>query len=255
MKNRLLTALILCIILIPILFIGGIPFEICICLLSILSLRELLKNDNNIPDIIKVISYFLVALLSVSMSEYISCVILILLFLLLPMIFINKNTYNYDIAIKLFGAIIFIGTGYYSINSIRIDNLNNFIYLLLIPICTDTFAYIGGILLGKHKLIPKISPNKTIEGSVIGLIIGTLIPSIFYYIMVDSGLNMLIVILFTLIIAIFSEFGDLIFSSIKRYYKIKDFESYLKGHGGFLDRFDSLLISSLVYILIMNLFL
>ena len=131
--------------------------------------------------------------------------------------------------------------------------LEQVIYCFVISITTDTFAYIGGSLLGKHKLAPTISPNKTIEGSIIGSLMGTMMGSAFYYNIIDKS-NLWLVILISFILTILAQIGDLFFSSIKRSYKIKDFSNLIPGHGGVLDRLDSVLFVILGFLLY-NLFI
>ena len=87
--------------------------------------------------------------------------------------------FTFKNAVYVLASIIFIGVSFYIIKDIRLESIHNFVYILLITILTDTFAYIGGTLFGKHKLLERVSPNKTIEGSVIGTIFGTILP-IFY---------------------------------------------------------------------------
>lgn len=121
-------------------------------------------------------------------------------------------------------------------------------YMLLIFICawsTDTFAYFTGRAFGKHKLIPHVSPNKTIEGSI-GGIIGAMLVSIIYLFVVNKifefNINWLqLGLLIGLIGSVFSQIGDLAASAIKRDAEIKDFGWIFPGHGGFMDRFDSVI--------------
>lgn len=258
MKQRLITALVLSIILIPLVIIGNLPFEICVTILSLFSFYEILSKKEKvikIPMLIKILSFLSVGLLTICYEALIPCIALIFLITYVPIIFINNDEYNFDIASFLFGVIMFIGICFHNIIELRAINLDNFIYIVLITILTDTFAYIGGKLFGKHKLIQKVSPGKTIEGSVIGSLVGTIIPSIYYLFMIDPGMDMSLIILVTLTISVFGQLGDLLFSSIKRNYKIKDFSNIFPGHGGVLDRFDSLLIASLVYVVIRTLFI
>ncbi len=110
---------------------------------------------------------------------------------------------------------------------------------------SDSFAYFAGSFLGKHKLCPHISPNKTVEGFV-GSIVGTMVTLglVAYYLHIDL-VRMIILGFF---LAIFATVGDLVESIIKRHTGIKDSGNVLPGHGGILDRFDSMLFTApLVY--------
>ena len=257
MKKRIISAAVMLAIFIPLIIIGNIAFEIGITLIGLLALRELLsvfEKETKLPLIVKILSYLSVGLLIMCSNALIPCLAIILLFIFMPIIITNKNEYNY-IASRLFGIVLFVGILFYILCSVRMSTVEEFIYLILITILTDTFAYIGGKLLGKHKLIPKVSPNKTIEGSIIGSMVGTLVPCFIYLFFVNPDINIAVLIIMTLLISIFGQIGDLLFSSIKRYYKIKDFSNIIPGHGGILDRFDSALIASLVYTIIKLLFL
>ncbi len=116
---------------------------------------------------------------------------------------------------------------------------------------TDTFAYFVGVFFGKHKLIPTVSPKKTIEGSL-GGILGAVI-TVVVYLLVCSRLTgfqprYISGIILSLICSVASQFGDLAASCIKRENNAKDFGSIMPGHGGVMDRFDSVIyISPLVY--------
>lgn len=119
-------------------------------------------------------------------------------------------------------------------------------YIYIIAFGNDTFAYFTGKLFGKHKLSPILSPKKTIEGAV-GGIAGSIVITIIYNSFFGKY-NIGLIIIFTIIASIFSISGDLIASKIKRDNNIKDYSNFLPGHGGFLDRFDSvLLVSPIIY--------
>ena len=117
---------------------------------------------------------------------------------------------------------------------------------------SDTFAYLIGKKFGKHKLTP-ISPKKTVEGAI-GGIVGALLFSLVYTVVMNNfmhlSINYLHITIVTSVLAIIGEIGDLAASGIKRYCGIKDFSDLLPGHGGMLDRIDSLLlITPFAYIL------
>ena len=122
-------------------------------------------------------------------------------------------------------------------------NIDIAILVFIVSFSSDIFAYFSGKLFGKHKLIPKISPNKTVEGSI-GAIIGTLIVTIVCCFFLDVELYKLILIGF--FGSVIAQIGDLFASAIKRYCGIKDFSKLIPGHGGILDRFDSVMFVSLL---------
>lgn len=116
--------------------------------------------------------------------------------------------------------------------------------LILCCIATDVFAYFAGVYLGKHKLIPKISPKKTIEGSVGGFC-GSVIMSAAIYVALPYTFGIKLPISFMVALGvecgIFAQFGDLTASMVKRICGIKDFGNLIPGHGGAMDRLDSIL--------------
>ena len=114
---------------------------------------------------------------------------------------------------------------------------------LVIAFGSDTFAYFFGLLLGKHKLVPRVSPKKTVEGAVGGLVggvIGVLVlKGVVYWVAGLAAFTWGQVLLLGLLGSVVSQIGDLSFSVIKREFQVKDYGNLLPGHGGILDRFDS----------------
>ncbi len=118
---------------------------------------------------------------------------------------------------------------------------------LFAPWISDTFAYFTGVTMGKHKIVPHISPKKTWEGCIGGAIGCAVVVMLYIGLLVYDieGINtsrtimMVIAFVFGLFISVFSQIGDWLASSIKRLVGIKDFGSFMPGHGGMLDRFDS----------------
>ena len=120
--------------------------------------------------------------------------------------------------------------------------------LLIVTVLTDTFAYLTGMAIGKHKFT-KISPNKTIEGAIGGILGSALLGALYTYIMFyrinkDINFSCLRVGIACGIGAIISMIGDLTASAIKRDYKVKDYGNIIPGHGGILDRFDSVIFTA-----------
>lgn len=124
---------------------------------------------------------------------------------------------------------------------------------------TDVFAFFVGSFLGKHKLCPKISPKKTVEGAIGGVLGCVLASLILYAVFVNlvwktESANYVAVALMTVFLAIISMCGDLTASVIKRNFEIKDFGKLIPGHGGVLDRFDSIIFVLVALYAVLNIF-
>lgn len=144
------------------------------------------------------------------------------------------------------------------LSSIILLRYSGLFYMLLVIIgfawCTDIFAYLVGMCFGKHRFAPNISPKKTIEGCIGGIVfclIATFVALFIYQKVFDSEINYVLALVYAFLCSVVGQIGDLAFSYIKRSYGIKDFGKILPGHGGVLDRMDSLIfICPLFYILI-----
>lgn len=253
MKKRVISAAVVLAIFIPLVIIGGIWFKLAACLIAVLGLKEFLKlpGGEKRPFMVDVVLYALVLLLvfiDVNRSVYYALTFLIPMGLV---IYYNDNKkYSADDAFKLISMTLLLGCVFHEFTLIRSKSLMLFIYLFMITIFTDTYAQLGGMLIGKHKFAPKISPNKTWEGAIIGGVFGTLIASTFYYIAVSSSVSVLGLLIITLLLSCIGQLGDLFFSAIKRNHNIKDFSNIMPGHGGVLDRLDSIIFVVIGYILL-----
>lgn len=264
MKIRILSAIVLLIIFIPLLLIGKTPYALFMTLLAIMGLYELIKvreSKKEFPFLIKVIAYLLTIFFC--LCNYQSNVLtytidyrVIAFFIfafLLPMIFINDNKkYNLNDALFITGSVLFIGLSFNLLILVRNYDLYYTIYLFLITTMTDTFALVTGKYIGATPLAKKISPKKTVEGFVGGLVMGTFIASMFYYFVIDSQVSFFNFVGVTLILSCIGQLGDLVFSSIKRYYDKKDFSNLIPGHGGVLDRLDSIIFVVLAFALFVS---
>jgi phosphatidate cytidylyltransferase len=159
---------------------------------------------------------------------------------------------DYSLLASQFFTTIYISLMYMHLVLIRQLECGNILSLMTILIAwlTDTFAYFSGRFLGKHKLIEKVSAKKTIEGAIGGTVLCVIIMVILSNICAyfNYKVNYINIAVLSLFGAIVSQFGDLVASCIKRQYNKKDYGNILLGHGGFMDRFDSvLLVSPVVY--------
>lgn len=262
MLKRILSAIVMLIIFVPLLIAGGRPFSIAVGVLALLACKEMIdlkKSHSKIPNGIVLASMF--ALLFLVFYEYESralsygishrVLIIMLVTFLVPTLFSYKTgEYETKDAFYMLGVVIFLGITFNSVIILRNIDLNHLLYLFSIAVCTDTFAFFVGSLLGRHKLAPRVSPNKSWEGFFGGALMGTIIPTIFYYYFI-SATNIWGVLFMSFLISILAQVGDLLFSKIKRENEIKDYSNLIPGHGGVLDRLDSSIFVVLGYVLMM----
>ncbi len=259
MKQRVLGGFLIVAIFLPFLIIGDFYFSVFMALLSAVALYELLsvrESKKKFPFILKVFAYALTiyfclyntgAIDFYNKFDYHVMAFIIFIFLS-PMVFIGDNKkYNLNDALFLIGSVLFIGLSFNLLTITRNYDFWYIFYLLLITTITDTFAFFTGKLVGKHKLCPNISPKKTIEGLIGGVFMGTFVATALYVTVIDSNASLPFVILITAVLCLCGQLGDLVFSSIKRYYGMKDFSGIIPGHGGILDRFDSLIFVALAF--------
>lgn len=255
MKQRIITALILMAVVIPIVLIGKLPFLILIAVVLVLGVKELLDlidKKNILLSLLTLLYATYIVFIDSSIffvSSYVIMLFAVILFLLALFVDkINNGTINF-----ILGFITFVAIGLHCIMNVRI--MFGLYALMFIAIATygcDTGAYFAGVFFGKHKLIPRLSPKKTIEGSIGGIILGTVLSSL-YFNFYSFGISLPQAVLLGFILTITAQVGDLAFSGVKRYYNIKDFSNLLPGHGGVLDRIDSLLFNSIVFALYITL--
>ena len=138
---------------------------------------------------------------------------------------------------------LYVGTGFHYFFKADSTGLATVMFGMLIVWITDSGAYMVGRAIGQHKLAPKISPNKTWEGSIGGSVVAiVVVPALYTVCHWLPAYNFVELLAFTVLLSIAGQLGDLIESGFKRHYGVKDSGNILPGHGGILDRFDSMLI-------------
>lgn len=252
MKQRIITAIIFGAILLPIVIYGGVPLVLLAYLMASVALYELLKMRNlrlfSVPGFISLLLLWIFllpknyqhVLLNLDYSKVEIALFAVLLFLTYTVATKNKFTFD-DVAFSIM-ATLYIGIGFFYFIETRAaeDGLTFIFFSLFIIWATDSGAYFIGRAAGKRKLWPEISPNKTIEGSI-GGVICALVVAILFIIFTDIDASPIQLSLITVILSVFGQIGDLVESALKRHYDVKDSGNILPGHGGILDRFDSLL--------------
>lgn len=248
MKERLITAICMLIVAVPCIFIGGPLMTLLVLFCAIVGTFEYVRAMRHEVDRLFWYLYGVLAIASVIMV-FLPNAYALMLFTAVLLILYFFNIFSEEMDIEkisyLFQMFVLVSLGVKSFGLIRAISFNAVVYILILTFVNDTMAYIGGRLFGKHKLIPRISPKKTIEGSITGYVSAAAAGIV--YGMLYTSFSTFTVIGSSLVIPVVSALGDLAMSSVKRHYKIKDFSRIFPGHGGVLDRIDSLLFAMLTF--------
>lgn len=257
MKARLLTAAIGVPLAVVVLIFGerfNLIMYILTSVLSLIMVFELLsarKLHNNLTIFIPCAVYAIVQPLILTLKlGYFPMFVFVLIMFLIMIVNGGKVSYN-DLSFAILGELLIVlGLSSILMLAPSYDHCYTIFFVLCIgiPWCADAGAYFTGVFLGKHKLCPRISPNKTVEGFIGGLIAGiisaAIIGFIYTFLYQKAHFNFFVIMLIGLCASLVSVLGDLSFSLIKRSCNIKDYGSIFPGHGGFLDRFDSVIFAS-----------
>lgn len=272
MLKRVITGIVMAVIAIPlILFSHTWVFPIAAAFLSAVGTYEMcscigVKKQYSVtlPLCTSAFAFPLVARFMENRNEflafYLTIMFLVLFYLLAVPVFKPETVSTQSVATAFSTAILII-TAFSAVVLLR--DMTGGIYYFLVPVLApftcDMFAYFTGRLFGKHKLIPKISPNKTIEGSIGGTFFCIVICTVYGILLRNVFEVTAILPVWTfavggILISIVSQIGDLTASAIKRQHGIKDYGNIFPGHGGVMDRFDSVIPTIPLFLMLMVLF-
>ena len=272
MKVRILTSIGIGIVGIPILiFSKYIVFPIALSLFALFAVYEMLrvlgaekKYFISVPVYLMALAFPIGAFFARDdkVIPYLMCLAGVLFGYLLYLFFFAvfmRGSVKYTQISEIFSSVTYIVASFTALSVIRYmpNGVWNLSLVFLAAWGTDIFAYFVGTFIGKHKLIPEISPKKTVEGSVGAIILDIGAFILFGFIVslaTDVSANYLILALSGLLLSVISQLGDLIASLIKREHGVKDYGNILPGHGGIMDRFDSVLAVPTVLMMICILF-
>lgn len=261
--NRIITTVVGLPVVIAILVLGNIyVIDFLFAIIACMSLHEYFSSFKGKAKPVKWLGYIACLLISVIHlvpREYAVMTIGILIptsmvILFTQSIITNMKFNIIDLAITFFGICYIPLFLMYIPMTMGEENGKILVWYMVIAAWgTDIFAYLVGKNMGKHKF-SKISPNKSIEGCV-GGILGAIIITLIYTYVINNcfglNINYLFISIIAFILSIIGQIGDFSASSIKRYVDIKDFSNLLPGHGGMLDRIDSLIfIAPFAYLLL-----
>ncbi len=267
-KERTISSVILVIIALATILPGGPILAVTLYLISNVAFLELTKacgintgkkkNSLEITGLLAIAAYYLLIFFAQTHTYFMITVILLLMALMFVYVFaFPKFTANQVMA--TYFSLIYAPVMLSFIFLTR--QLEYGVYLVWMIFISswisDTCAYLVGVLIGKHKLVPQLSPKKTIEGSIGGILGSALVGALFGFLLLDKTLGgkqfgmMLFII--GAIGSVISQVGDLAASAIKRNHDIKDYGSLIPGHGGIMDRFDSVIFTApMIYFLVIS---
>ena len=238
MNQRVTSGIIIAVVTIATILIGGFLLKLAGFLICLYGSYELVKCIRYKFDLL---SYAVSLFISLSIyinfyNAFIYTIIGILVIFVVS--FTGKEREIDDLSMLLVMSLL-LGTSTYYYVFLGEQSRWLLGYAFIIAYLTDVFAFYFGSKFGKHKLLERVSPHKTIEGAVLGWLGGFLIAFIYASIFNYFGLDRLFIVILSIFLPIISQIGDLTFSLLKRHYGIKDFSNLIPGHGGLLDRIDS----------------
>lgn len=270
MRTRILTALVALCVLIPVLLLSHtwlFPVMVAVCcLIALWEIFKCIGVQKNlwitVPLYLSAVFVIMTFRLFRQLFDYrmesfvvrvaVPCMMLVILYLFAVLVFSRGKILVESVSVAGFMSL-YIIAAFMALLFLRDSQSGAYTYLLIFigAWVTDSFAYFTGILFGKHKLIPEISPKKTIEGSIGGTLFcgGAFMlygVAIAHFVESASRMNLALLFVYGIVVSVVSQVGDLSLSAVKRHYGIKDFGKIFPGHGGILDRFDSILAVSLV---------
>ena len=265
MKTRVISGVIIAVLLVATLVPGGYILVAALFGISLIGFFELVRamgvhqegrkvSALEICGYISIVVHYIQMVLSQEYKYYIFS-LMFAFFLIMVCYVLSFPKFKAQQAITVFFSFIYAPVNISFIYLLRERPLG--IYFAWIPfiawVC-DTCAYFTGRALGKHKLVPVLSPKKTVEGAIGGTLGAVLVGAIFGYVLyVNETHNVAtiwVLIIITFVGSIISQIGDLLASGIKRDHNIKDYGKLIPGHGGIMDRFDSVIfVTPCIYFL------
>lgn len=262
MKTRIITGCLIGIFVIFFIFSNIAVFDIGYIVASGIVMFELMNaGKSTIPAyIVNILATLLYSVTCIYLPEFTGYVLPMYVIAVFTVHILAYGKFSAD---KLFYSVFtFVYVNILMSYLVRIKHFpeySSFMLLMFVAtvVFSDTFAYFVGVTVGKNKLCPRISPKKTMEGSL-GAFAGAIIASIvcaYIYNKMNISVNYLMAVIYGICCGGFSQIGDLVASSVKRHFEIKDFGDVLPGHGGIMDRLDSILFVAPVFYFFLSNFL
>lgn len=275
MKERVISGVVIAVLTALFCFLGGPYLAVVLTVLSLIAYYELSKalgvledkkcNSLVVTGMVGIVVYY-AALYFIADFEILMMIIMLMFIVTMAVYVISYPNYESKKVISslfsfIYGAVLlsFVLSVRMISNSLDTEQYNIGFFLVWFIIISawvsDTFAYFVGVLFGKHKIFPRLSPKKTVEGCLGGVAGTTLVFFLYgillnHFAIIDEFMIAAFVVL-GVVGSIVTQMGDLVASAIKRNNNIKDYGNLIPGHGGIMDRFDSIIfVSPLIYMMI-----
>lgn len=259
MKTRLISGIILVILALAVIMTGGYLLATVLLFLSLIAFRELTKackladdgklNGMEVIGCLGIITFYIVTAVEKN-SRYMLLTLIIILMAYMCLYVFSFPKYRAEQIMSSYFCVVYAPVMLSFIYSVRELKYGEYlVWLIFISSwACDTCAYAVGMLFGKHKLAPVLSPKKSIEGAIGGVVGAMIVGALYAHFIVAPGIGGQILfwvfVLISAIGAVVSQIGDLAASAIKRNYGIKDYGKLIPGHGGVMDRFDSVIFTA-----------
>ena len=257
-----------------VIFSNLIVYPIVLAILSAVAVMEILKVMGShkrwlisIPACVlslafPICAYFVTPDNAMGFMLSVFCALFVFMLYLMGISIFSKGKTSFNAISEIFTSVIYVTVSFTSLSLLRYIDKDvgafNIVLVFMVAWSCDVFAYLVGSLVGKHKLIPEISPKKTVEGAIGGVVFTVLFCLAYGFVLdkvVDNlSVNYIFLAICGAVLPIVSQLGDLVASLIKREYGVKDYGKIFPGHGGVMDRFDSVVAVSTILLILCILF-
>ena len=266
-KTRLISSIVLVVLALVVILTGGYLLAAVLLFLSLTAYRELMKacglTEKGRPSGLEIIgytgivAYYLVMVFTKQEEEMLLLVLIMILIAFMFLYVLTFPKFHADQIMSSFFNVVYAPVMLSCIYLVRTLPYGNYsVWMIFISswIC-DTCAYAVGIVIGKHKMVPKLSPKKSIEGAIGGVLGAAIVGGLYGYFVVEPVITeqnvTWVFVLISAAGAVISQIGDLAATAIKRNHDIKDYGKLIPGHGGVMDRFDSVIFTApMIYLLL-----
>ena len=273
LKRVITSTAIITMTLLVVIFSNYIIYPATLSLLSVVAVYEILKVMKRqkklslaipsyvIAAVFPILSYFVTADTGIGYILILAASVFAYLLYLAGVSIFSKGHISFICISEIFMAVCYVTVSFTSLSLLRYMDADVGIFgvalVFVVAWVCDVFAYLVGSAIGKHKLIPEISPKKTVEGAIGGIVFTALACLLYGFILEKFfalSVNYLFLAVIGVILSVVSQLGDLFASMIKREYGVKDYGNIFPGHGGVMDRFDSVISVSTVLLILCILF-